>query len=56
MLRVELPEGSYALVPMGGEEGSRGELNQLEVNQDPEQSSGELQANLAEEGKPRSIT
>jgi hypothetical protein len=35
MLRVELRDGSYALVPVGDEEGSEGELNQLEVNQDP---------------------
>jgi hypothetical protein len=35
MCRVELPDGSYTLVPVGDEEGSIGELNQLEVNQDP---------------------
>jgi hypothetical protein len=28
------PDSSYALVPVGDEEGSGGELNQLEVNQD----------------------
>jgi hypothetical protein len=53
MLCVQLPDGSDALVPMGDEEGSEGELNQLEMSQDPDQSLGELQANLAEEGKPR---
>jgi hypothetical protein len=42
MLHVELPDGSYALVPIGDEEGSRGELNQLELSQDLDQSSGEL--------------
>jgi hypothetical protein len=54
MFCVELLDGSYALVPVGDEEGSGGELNQLEMN-DPDQSSGELQANLTEEGKPLSI-
>jgi hypothetical protein len=50
------PDGSYALVPVGDKERFEGELNQLEVNQDLDQSLGELQANLAKEGKPRSIT
>jgi hypothetical protein len=36
MLHVELPDDNYALVHVGDEEGSRGELNQLEVNRDPD--------------------
>ena len=55
ILRVELPDGSYALVPVGDEEGAGGELHHLEVNQEPDQATEDAQANLAEEGKPRSI-
>ena len=56
ILCVELPDGSYALVPVGDEEGVDEELHHVVVNQDPDQSSGEPQADLAEEGKHQSIT
>ena len=46
--RVELPDGNYMLVPDVGEEGPDGDLNHVEVNQDPE----EPQTSFADEGKP----
>jgi hypothetical protein len=44
--RIELPDGNYELVPEFGGEPAKGEVNVVEVQQDPNQS----------EGKPRSIT
>ena len=53
--RVELPDGNYELVPDSGGELAEGEVNLVEVHQDPDQSSEEFSTNFASEGKPRSI-
>jgi hypothetical protein len=54
--RVHLPDGSYTLVPEGGDEGVVGELQYADVAQDLDQSPEGPKANLASEGKPRIIT
>ena len=54
--RVELPDGNYELVPESGEEENEGGVNFVEVQQDPNQSSEDLQTNCASEGKHQSIT
>jgi hypothetical protein len=53
--RVDLPDGSYALVPKGGDEGVDGELQYIVVAQDLNQSPDGPKANLANKGKPRII-
>jgi hypothetical protein len=52
---VHLPNGSYTLVPGGGDEGADGELQYVDVAQDLDQSPEGSKANLASEGKPRII-
>ena len=52
--RVELPDGSYTLVPDSGEEGADEEVNYVELNQD--QAPEDPQASFANEGKHRSMT
>jgi hypothetical protein len=52
---VDVPAGSYTLVPEGGDEGADGELQYVDVAQDLDQSPEGLKANLASEGKPRII-
>ena len=54
--RVELPDGSYTLMPEAEEEGADGDVHYVEVNQDLDQSPEEPKANLTDEGKHRSIT
>ena len=54
--RVELPDGNYELVPESGGELAEGDVNLVEVHQDPDQSSKDFPTNFASEGKPRSIT
>jgi hypothetical protein len=53
---IELPDGNYKLVPESEGEPIEGEVNVVEVQQDPDQSSEDLATNFASEGKPRSIT
>ena len=53
--RVDLSDGSYTLVPEGGDEGAVGELPYVDVAQDLDQSPEGPKANLASEGKPRII-
>jgi hypothetical protein len=53
--RVDLPDGSYTLVPEGGDGGADGELQYVDVAQDLDQSPEGPKANLANEGKPRII-
>jgi hypothetical protein len=53
--RVDLPDGSYTLVPEGGDEGANGELLYVDVAQDLDQSPKGPKANLASEGKPQII-
>jgi hypothetical protein len=54
--RIELPNGNYEMVPESEGEPTEGELNVVEVQQDPNQSSEDLASDFASEGKPRSIT
>jgi hypothetical protein len=54
--RIELPDGNYELVPEFEGEPAEGEVNVVEVQQDPDQSSEDLASDLASEGKPGSIT
>jgi hypothetical protein len=53
---IELPDGNYELVPEFEGEPAEGEVNVVEVQQDPDQSSEDLTSDLASEGKPQSIT
>jgi hypothetical protein len=53
--RVDLPDGSYTLVPEGGDEGADEELQYVDVAQDLDQSPEGPNANLASEGKSRII-
>jgi hypothetical protein len=54
--RIELPDGNYELVPESEGEPAEGDVNVVEVQQDPNQSSEDLPSDFASEGKPRSIT
>jgi hypothetical protein len=54
--RIELPIGNYELVPESEGEPAEGEVNVVEVQQDPNQSSEDLASDFASEGKPQSIT
>jgi hypothetical protein len=54
--RIELPDGNYELVPESEGESAEGEVNVVEVQQDPNQSSEDLASDFAGDGKPWSIT
>jgi hypothetical protein len=54
--RIELIDKNYELVPESEGEPAEGEVNVVEVQQDPDQSSEDLSSDLASEGKPRSMT
>jgi hypothetical protein len=53
--RVDLPDGRYTLVPEGEDEGADEELQHVCIAQGLDPSPEGLKANLANEGKPRSI-
>jgi hypothetical protein len=53
---IELPDRNYELVPESEGELAEGEVNVVELQQDPDQSLEDLPSDLASEGKPRSIT
>jgi hypothetical protein len=53
---IELPDGNYELVPESEGESAEGEVNVVEVQQDPNQSSKDLAFGFASEDKPQSIT
>ena len=53
---VELPDGNYELVPESEGEQAEGDVNLVEVQQDPNQSSEDFPTDFACDGKPRSIT
>jgi hypothetical protein len=53
---IELPDSNYELVPESEGEPPEGEVNVVEVQQDPNQSLEDLTSDFASEGKPRSIT
>jgi hypothetical protein len=54
--RIELPDGNYELVLESEGEAAEGEVNMVELQQDPDQSLEDLTSDLASEGKPQSIT
>jgi hypothetical protein len=50
--RIELPNGNYELIPESEGEPTKGEVNVVEVQQDPKQSSEDIASDFANEGKP----
>jgi hypothetical protein len=53
--RLDLPDGTYTLMPDGGDEGANGDVHYVVVEQDLDQSPEGPKANLTNEGKPRFI-
>jgi hypothetical protein len=53
ILRVEVPDGNYMLVPTDEDKGARRDVYYLTVEQDPDQSSEGYLSACADEGKPR---
>jgi hypothetical protein len=53
ILRVEVPDGSYTLVPTDLNERAGGEVHYITVEQDPGQSPEVCLTACANEGKPR---
>jgi hypothetical protein len=53
ILRVEVPDGSYTLVPEDANEGSGGGVHYVTVEQDPGQSPEDCLAACTNEGKAR---
>jgi hypothetical protein len=53
--RVDLPGGSCTCVPEGGDGGVDGDVRDVAVEQDLDQSPEGPKANLPSEGKPRII-
>jgi hypothetical protein len=49
---IDLPDGNYDLVAETEGEPAEGEVNVVEVQQDPDQSSEDLTSNLASEASP----
>jgi hypothetical protein len=56
ILRVEVPDGSYTLVPEDVNEGSGGGVHYVTVEQDPGQSSEDCLTTCANEGTPRVLS
>jgi hypothetical protein len=52
---VEVPDGSYTLVPADEDEGAGGDVHYVTVEQDPDQSLEGCLSACADEGKPRFI-
>ena len=50
-----LANGTYELVPESESDQREAQVNAVEVAEDPNQSSEEPNASLAQEGKPRSM-
>jgi hypothetical protein len=55
ILRVEIPDCSYTLVPADEDEGAGGDVHYMTVEQDPDQSLKVCVSACADEGKPRFI-
>jgi hypothetical protein len=53
ILRVEVPDGSYTLVPANMNEGAGGDVHYVAIEQDPDQSPEDCLTVCASEGKPR---
>jgi hypothetical protein len=52
ILRVEVPDDSYTLVPADKDEGAGGDVHYVTVKQDLDQSPEGPKARFANEGKP----
>jgi hypothetical protein len=55
ILRVEIPDGSYTLVPADEDEGAGGDVHYVTVEQDPNKSPEVCVSACADEGKPQFI-
>jgi hypothetical protein len=55
ILRVEVPDGSYMLVPADVNEGAGGDVHYVVIEQDPGQSPEVCLATCVNEGKLRFI-
>jgi hypothetical protein len=55
ILRVEVRDGSYTLVPTDEDEGAGGDVHYATVKQDPDQSPEVCVSACADESKPRFI-
>jgi hypothetical protein len=53
ILRVEVLDCSYTLVPADKDEGAGGDMHYLTVEQDPDQSPEGCVSACADEGKPQ---
>jgi hypothetical protein len=53
--RVEVPDGSYTLVPADEDEGAGGDVHYVTIEQDPDQSPEVCGSACADEGKPQFI-
>jgi hypothetical protein len=53
--RVDLPDGSYTLMPEGWDEGADGDVHYVAVEKDLDQRPEGPKPNLANEAKPRFI-
>jgi hypothetical protein len=53
ILRVEVPDGSYKLVPADEDKGAGGDMHYMTVEQDPDQSSEGCVTTCADKSKPR---
>ena len=51
-----LADGTYELVPESESEQREAQVNLTEIAEDPNQSSEEPKASLAQEGKPQSMS
>jgi hypothetical protein len=51
--RIEVLNGSYTLVPTDEDEGAGGDVHDVTVEQDPDQSPEGCLSACADEGKPR---
>jgi hypothetical protein len=52
ILCIEVPDGSYTLVPADEHEGARGDVHNVTVEQDPDQSLEGCVTACDDEGKP----
>jgi hypothetical protein len=53
ILRVEIPDGSYKLVPADDDEGAGGDVHYVAVEQDPDQSPEGCVSGCVDEGMPQ---
>jgi hypothetical protein len=53
ILRVEVSDGSYTLVPADEDKGTGGDMHYVTVEQDPDQSPEGCVSACADEGKPQ---